>query len=130
MKNFAAITLLAFLSLNCQSLTGPRGVKLGESFQLSYRESLNIQSTPLVVTFRAVHDDSRCPKGVECFWQGNAGIILSVSGADLLLNTTLDPQETGYKGYKIHLVTVDPRPIVGVQLRPEDYIVTVIVTAE
>jgi hypothetical protein len=130
MKNFAAITLLVFLSFSCQSPNGPSGVNLGESFRLSYQESAAIQHTPLVMTFKAVHDDSRCPKDAECFWQGNAGILFSVSGTDVLLNTTLDPQKASYRGYNIRLIAVEPNRTVGGQLNPSDYIVTVVVNTQ
>ena len=128
MKNVIVCIVLVFFTLGCESSTGPAGIKLGEQFQLQYRQSVHLQQTGLTITFRSVHDDSRCPQGVMCFWQGNAGVIVELSGARVPLNTAIEPREAVYSNYTIQLIAVAPLPKAGTNLDPKDYIITLIVT--
>lgn len=133
MKNIVvAFLLLAVVSCK-QPTTNATGSKIGEEFDLKYGQSTQIQDhEPILITFRDVGEDSRCPKGAVCVWQGNARIVLQVAQQDTTVNTTLEPKEITYSGrdgfkYTIRLVSVSPYPNAGEQIKLEDYSIKLIV---
>jgi len=65
------------------------------------------------VRFVRVAEDSRCPASVTCVWEGNARVVVHVSGsADSLLNTNsssgADALQSG--AIRITLAAVEPEP--------------------
>ena len=70
----------------------------------------------LTVKFDGVSSDSRCPIGVQCFWEGDAAVLFSVSeparaSAALELHTAgRFPREGTYGRYRLRLVSLVPQP--------------------
>jgi len=62
---------------------------LGEEFSLSVGESVEIAGEDLSITFEDVIEDSRCPKDVECIWEGRAVIALRITKAGTSHDITL-----------------------------------------
>jgi hypothetical protein len=54
-------------------------VKLGEEFTLALGESVGIDRRGVIVEFKDVVEDSRCPMNARCIWEGNARIVIQVS---------------------------------------------------
>lgn len=129
MKYLLTLAMLAWLTAGCSSsTTGPKAAKLGEPFELAYSESTLIRGTGLTLTFTALGEDSRCPEGAQCFWQGNARVVISVDGAKEDLNTGVPPHRVIRRGYTIELLEVLPYPKADEEQRPaEDYSVKLVV---
>ena len=92
-----------------------RTVSLGQPFQLRVGESVVVSGESLTVTMNAVPEDSRCPTGVQCIWEGNARVTVTLAktgqaAQSFDLNTTLDPKTATYLDYQIELVALDPYP--------------------
>ena len=49
-------------------------VPVGEEIELKIGETVNVSETDLELTFWNVAEDSRCPIGVDCIWEGRAVI--------------------------------------------------------
>lgn len=49
---------------------GGKSITLGETIEIG----------TMVIQFKEVLEDSRCPKGVQCVWEGRARTIVAVSG--------------------------------------------------
>ena len=49
-------------------------VPVGEEIELKIGETVNVSETALELTFWNVAEDSRCPIGVDCIWEGRAVI--------------------------------------------------------
>jgi hypothetical protein len=70
----------------------------------------------LTVKFEGVSADSRCPIGVQCFWEGDAVVEVSVSepsreSSNLELHTSgRYPREGTYGRYRVRLVSLVPQP--------------------
>jgi hypothetical protein len=132
MEKLALVSILLFF-ISCQQPTNTTGQEIGQEFTLRYGQSTQIQSHDIFsIKFLNVVEDSRCPKGAVCVWEGNAKIILQIAEQDSSVNTTLLPKEAIYKGregieYTIRLVSVSPYPNVGEQVKLEDYYITLIV---
>jgi hypothetical protein len=108
---------------------GPAGtvkaVQLGEAVTLKINEAAKV-GEELVVTFKAVTNDSRCPSGAQCVTAGDATVVLSVKagekpaedvtvkvGAAAENKTTLEP-------FAIRILKLDPVPTEGQTIQDAD----------
>lgn len=92
---------------------------LGEDYELQLGETVNFQAGNFDIRFDEVLEDSRCPLGVECGWEGRARVQLMIlegtDSTDIELITynsaNLDSMETAeYQDYLIELKEVNPYP--------------------
>lgn len=90
-----------------------------EEVTLSYQKQLCTLDDDLVcLTLDSVLEDSRCPIGVNCIWQGNAKLRLSMTTSanthqfdlDTQPNSTTFKNDTLIGDYRIKLVNVAPYP--------------------
>jgi len=119
------------LLLGCELLTRP---ELEEEFRLAPGQAAAIASTDLVVTFRKVMEDSRCPSTVVCVWAGNGEVELlartSAGGTTpLILGTPSGPFEAVVGEYRIQVLGLDPYPE-GPPIQPDAYRLRLRVSAE
>ncbi len=120
------ILLFAVIFFGCQ--TDPVSPKLGDEFGIDYNESLQIEKQNLNIKFIEVLEDSRCPEGAECVWEGNAKVKFEVNSKEIILNTyRLEPNEAEVEGYKIKLISVYPYPKINEEIKPDNYKCKVIV---
>lgn len=116
-------TLVVVAAISCLVLfTGgsvvaaPVAPELDEEFTLAIGQVAVIEGEELAIRFDRVADDSRCPASVNCIWEGNARIVLTVFKpgnlpAKVSLNTNAAfPTEAEYLGYDITLVRLEPYP--------------------
>lgn len=94
--------------------------KSGKIFYLSEGENIFLNDEQMNVTFKGVSEDSRCPQGTNCIWQGAATAQIELMGTytrpvTLSLNT-LDDTAKGFakskkfNGYAVTLETLTPYP--------------------
>ena len=98
------------------TLTPTIQAEVGREFDIAVGQEAKLQGSNVVIRFRGVTNDSRCPSDVQCVWAGNAVAGFDLSGAgqsDASLNTTLDPKSVRYAGYTIALVGLKPTPKSG-----------------
>lgn len=106
--------------------------QLDQPFTLFVRQKAQLGD--LQIRFVGVSEDSRCPIDVSCLWAGNAKIVLGVSLKDspeetiLTLNSTLDPREALFAGYRIRFVSLKPERFSERTINPAEYRVTLIVS--
>lgn len=115
-------TVAAVLLGGCTLLTSPR---LDQSFELAPGQSVAIAATDLIVTFREVVSDSRCPATAVCVWAGNGEVELAVrrgGTGDIahILGTPSGPLEVVVGEYRIRVLGLDPYPL-GTPIPEEDY---------
>lgn len=104
-------------------------VQANREFDIASGQEAHIQGTPIVVRFRSVSNDSRCPIDVQCVWAGNAVVGLTLTlgegpSTELSLNTGLDPKVTKLGGSTIKLVGLKPAPKAGKPITPANYVAT------
>lgn len=94
-------------------------VFLGEDYELALNETVDFAAGGFTILFDEVTEDSRCPTGVECFWEGRAIVQLIVAegtdSTDIQLATynsvNLDSMLIAeYQNYSIELKEVNPYP--------------------
>lgn len=116
--------------LVCDSATNPKEVAPGEAFELKYLNAVHISGTGLTIQFRSVKEDSRCPEGAVCVWQGNARVGITINKYEADLNTFLDSTQVTYSGWIVRLLNVSPYPKLQVSRKPEEYSIRLIVLKE
>lgn len=135
MANHVAVFLLT-VALQASQTVGPRppvDADLGKVFELQSGQLAKIRTAGLTIDFDRVAEDSRCPTGVQCVWEGDAQIELTVSSSSgresLVLHTSRRfEREVVFDGWKIVLTDLKPRPREDVTLAAEAYRATLIVT--
>jgi hypothetical protein len=123
---------LAFFLMGCR-IDSPAPVEqtlpiLGVAFDVKIGESVSIQNEQLNFRFLHVSEDSRCPEGGICVWEGNAAVIIQLLDLKDTLNTTVKPKESTCGPYLIVLLKLTPYPKVGVPKDTTQYIARFIVT--
>ena len=104
-------------------------VPLGEAFSLAVCESAAIDGEDLVLTFDGVPRDNRCPEDVQCIVAGAATVVLTAESDGESRELTFDVPPGGsaskrLDGLEITIARVDPQPVAGERIEPEDYVVT------
>jgi hypothetical protein len=56
---------------------------LSDEFSLSIGQKAVIEGEDLEITFKEVLEDSRCPTGVECIWEGRVRCLIEIKSGDL-----------------------------------------------
>lgn len=117
---------------------GCGGVKdlafLGDEFQLSPGEDRTIAGEDFTISFISVKNDSRCPSGVQCVWEGNAEVHIRMAKtghpeSEAVLNTSSQfSREARYLEYSIRLISLQPHPTAGSAIAQADYSARFIVT--
>ncbi|WP_299454486.1 hypothetical protein [uncultured Microscilla sp.] len=103
-------------------LSTPFELELGGKAKLG--NALNLE-------FKEVMEDSRCPEGTQCVWQGRVKLLF-VANNDQKMDLTLEagkPQlaRFDYQGFTIELLNVVPYPVAG-NANQGVYKATVVVT--
>ena len=109
------------------TLTPTIQAEVGREFDIAVGQEAKLQGSNVVIRFRGVTNDSRCPSDVQCVWAGNAVAGFDLSGAgqsDASLNTTLDPKSVSYAGYTIALAGLKPTPKSGSTIPALEYVAT------
>ena len=108
--------------------TDPRALKYGEPFVLKIGQTAMLPDG-WVLRFDSVPNDSRCPRGCECFWQGFATVVLVFPyGMDTL--NTLGKQITTQRADTIKLLSLWPYPEAGRPIPARAYVVTLVAVAD
>jgi hypothetical protein len=112
-------------------------ITAGEPFRLGVGEAARQPAEDLTVRFVAVAGDSRCPTGVQCFWEGDAEVELKVTRGEEESSVSLHthggkdyPRQAQALGCILSLEDLEPHPKAGVQIAPEDYVATLELSLE
>ena len=82
------------------------------------------------VSLNGVTDDSRCPVNVQCVWQGDAlvritvwssGGVVTPGNFPLELHTGVEPRSAVKGGYRFTLDSLTPAPRAGTSISQADY---------
>lgn len=116
--------LATTLALGACMGTDSQDVALGQEFELTPNQSVRIAGTPLIIGFRRVVADSRCPIDATCVTEGQAGIELEIFGGGLpdpiLVNSPL-PTVWADDDYRIRLLDLLPLRTAAGSIGPDQY---------
>jgi hypothetical protein len=109
-------------------------VLLYDSLHLDYGQCYVYCNPKLTLCFDSVLSDGRCPVGLECIWEGNAEVRFRME-LEHLHSFTLNTHgsfrtDTILEGFRIQLVDLLPYPVYQVEVPPEDYRASVVISVE
>lgn len=121
--------LAALLLAGCGLSSVPDGAEepgSQEELELAAGEERPVPGSLLRIGFAGVGEDSRCPTGVTCVWEGNAAVELGLTvgtGPTRLhvLGTAVEPRSVVVGDLRVSLLAVTPYPREGVTIAPEEY---------
>ncbi|MGG6292863.1 hypothetical protein ACQ4M4_00445 [Leptolyngbya sp. AN02str] len=110
--------------------------QLGTSVQVALAQEVAIADDSLTLRFDQVLQDSRCPEGTTCVWQGRAELQVSLLQAGQLLGKAQLIYQPGngqlgvqrIDGYQVKITGLTPRPGLATDDEPVEYTATFIVT--
>ena len=124
---FLAITFMLCITLLGSYACSNDGVSIGEEFYLRIGESASIRGENLQVRFLEVTEDSRCPKGVTCIWEGRVSCLVEITYRESLESVLLIepgsndfPPEQSFHEYRI-TYHIEPYPQAGAEIAKEEY---------
>jgi len=124
---FLIITLLLSSTLFVVSACNSNAVSLGQEFSLRIGESASIRGEELQIRFLEVTEDSRCPTGVVCVWEGRVRCLVEITYRESLHQVELTepgltswPPENTFNKYKI-AYHIEPYPQAGTEIDIEEY---------
>lgn len=136
MRMALAGALCLLLAAACgESPVRPKPAELGKPFDLRVGETALLEGEDLRVGFERVSEDSRCPAGVQCVWEGDAVAHVSLvkdareKSTHALHTSGRFAQQASYLGYRVVLVGLAPYPKASRPIPPRDYVATLRVEA-
>jgi len=129
--------LILFILTACNP--SETGNQFNQVVSLKIGEKENIDGDKLIIGFEEVLEDSRCPSGTECFWEGRARIVLEIiedgqaQNLELIKQAGREELSTDTLNGKIYeLVELSPYPDVNDELPipKERYVADIVVRLE
>jgi len=106
---------------------GPIIVNLGERFKLPVTQSALVPKNQILLTFKSVLSDSRCPNGVTCIWAGEATVLVnvkigSIDYGDFKMSTMQIPSTINVGRYYVQFLGLYPYPTYNKPIDPNSYV--------
>jgi hypothetical protein len=102
-------------------------ITFNDTIKLPYKKCLYQPDDHFYICLDSVMNDSRCPTGAMCIWEGNAEVKIKYEKLNenpvyFNLNTNLRfTRDTVIDGYRISLLDLSPYPEIGVKHSPNLY---------
>jgi hypothetical protein len=119
--------LVLILLAGCQGSEARIKASIDTEFSFAIGQTAELQGEQITILFEGIQDDSRCPKGATCIWQGRVSSILRINDNGLTSKLVLtEPglsDQNGKNIYKQYEFTshVQPYPELGKKISSEDY---------
>jgi len=121
-------SLLILITLvGCQSEEGRIKASIDNEFSLAIGQTAELKGEQITIQFEEIQEDSRCPKGATCIWQGRVSSILQISDNGLsskivLIEPGLSDRygKNTYKQYEFSS-HAQPYPELCKKISSEDY---------
>lgn len=107
-------------------------VDVGQAFRLPVGHRARVGDDGLVIGFRGVLEDSRCPTDVDCVWAGDAAVALTLAVGragtrTVTLHTSVEPRAQTVGDLVVRLTGLTPEPHTRRPIDPDSYVASVIV---
>lgn len=124
------IALLVFTTFSCEDEVVDKPFVLGfeSSFRINHEYVSDDGLYKLIINEIT---DSRCPEGVNCVWAGE--VIIKGEFTDFKkkssfeIHSAIATQQKQPEGYIMQIIDVRPYPKNGVETKPEDKLITLLI---
>ena len=111
-------------------------VQIDKPFTLQFGQISYMESENLYVELIEITEDSRCPVGVVCAWEGQATALIGFNKgentkADYSVTSRAghpDLAKTEFDNYSITLMELLPAKVAGETIQPTDYKIELIIS--
>ncbi|MFC1967920.1 hypothetical protein ACFLVX_00820 [Chloroflexota bacterium] len=124
---FLVLAFLLCTTLFAISACSNDEVSLGQELSLQIAESASIKGEELQIRFLEVTEDSRCPMGVTCIWEGRVSCLVEITYQGSLDSVVLTepgltsfPPEQSFHEYKL-AYHIEPYPQAGAEIAEGEY---------
>ena len=127
--NYPAVFVIDYISIT---------FSYNREFEIPVKGSVLSKDEKYLLRFDSVLTDSRCPEGVNCFWQGIAGVRFTITEKNstpekIDLYTWNNPgmnrcDSVTYKDLNIRLLELNPYPSTNVRYGYDSYKAKIIIT--
>lgn len=116
------ILLLIILGVGCSNTDN----RTKGAINLKVNDCFDKFENKVSICLDSVFNDSRCPTGLVCIWEGDALASFSITRNDSIRRLILHinnsfQNDTVIDGITIKLLSIMPYPISGAQIDPQDY---------
>ena len=127
-KKILKIIMLSFILISgCTAQTSQITADLGEQINIALGQSASITGEEFEIKFVEVVDDSRCPDGATCIWEGEVTCLVDITYSGSLYRKALtqpglteEYSRSDFKDYEI-IFNVEPYPEVKTEIRDSAY---------
>jgi hypothetical protein len=145
MKNLIIISAITAFIFSCQKSTDYPAFEnmdvtsnfiLDNAIIISQGDCAGDAHTKTYICLDSVLNDSRCPNGVQCIWQGNAEArfkFIKSGNSKVYFNLNTFPgftNDTIIGGYKFTLKTINPYPDIDDIILPGEYKAEILIEKE
>lgn len=129
---YISIKLLVCTFVLCLPLAACQD-SLNDTIELRYLQVYNNEDYGFSLKVDTVINDSRCPKGAQCVWEGDAGVVFdlifngSKHSAFTLHTNTNFKTDTVVDNVRFTLLELQPYPVLNTTIKPEDYVAKLLV---
>ena len=120
----------------CEELIDPlrsHTLVFDKIISIGFRSPISNINQDLWISFDSLITDSRCPTGVNCYWEGNAEISLRLFNNEFSAIFNLNTnsrfvKDTTINNYDISLIELSPYPNIDCQFNEDDYSAKLIIS--
>jgi hypothetical protein len=128
---FKFLTLLfLFATIGCEETIVDPTFKVGQESTFRIDQLYTSSDGQYTLQINEIND-SRCPEGVQCVWQGEVSLkgewTANGNKSDFELHSVLKDMEKQPEGFTIQIINATPYPVYGTESKPEGLVLTLLV---
>jgi hypothetical protein len=127
-ESIACITLypsINYKSVHISNISDVNNLVLNDTLTLAFHDCLANGENKFYICLDSIVNESRCPRGLECFWAGMATVrfkFQSYQSASEYFNLSTNVDDhTILHGYSIKLVGLEPYPVKDHIISQDEY---------
>lgn len=127
------LILFLFTAIGCEEIVTDKTFPIGREFSLRMNELYASPDGQYTIKITDV-DDSRCPEGVQCIWEGE--VVIKGEWTDhkdkstFEVHSVLKDQNKQPEGFIFEITDARPYPKFGTDSKPEDLVITLLISPD
>lgn len=127
------VVLFLFTTASCEEIVTNKTFPIGREFSLRMNELYASSDGQYTIEITEIND-SRCPQGVQCVWEGE--VVIKGEWTDnkdkstFEVHSVVKGQDTQPEGFIIEIKDVRPYPKFGTDTKPEDLVITLLISED